>query len=218
MGAIPETARWQARPRRPPVGRPWAGRSRFARLMKFGLALIAAALIAVVVGWPGDATRDDGFRLASIFRQGDQVDEPGMVNARYVGTDGHKRPFVITAERASPVADDPDTIVLNALQADITLDNGAWLALSAKSGLFRRDLEILELHGPVSLFSDDGYEFNAESVKLDISEGKIESDRPVRGQGPLGLLDARAFHLADEGKRLVFSGGVKVVLFPGKRR
>ena len=214
MSGTGKTLRWRATPRRPPITRRSAKRSPFARLMKYLLPLIAATLVAVVVGWPDVGSRNDGLRLSFLSRQGDEVTEPGMVNARYIGTDGHNRPFVITAERATQPAGDPDTILLHALQADITLDDGAWLALTAKSGVFNRDLETLRLDGPVSLFSDQGFEFHADTVEVDLSRGTVESDRPVRGQGPLGLLDAGGFRLLDRGQRLFFSDGVKLVVFP----
>ncbi len=214
MSANPKSLRWKAVPRHPHLTRDSAKRSRFARLMKVLLPLIAAILIAVVVGWPGAGGRDDGFLLAFVSRHDSEAAKPGMVNARYVGTDGHDRPFVISASRATPAADDPNRILLEGLHADLTLERGIRLALNARSGVYHRDLETLKLHGPISLTSDDGFEFNAESAVVDLARGTVDSDRPVAVQGPFGLLDAGAFRLVDQGKRLFFSGGVKLVALP----
>ncbi len=181
--------------------------------MKLILPLVAALLVAVVVAWPGVGVRDEGFSL-SFVSGGDRASEPGMVRARYIGTDRHNRPFVITADRATQVAGDANTIVLQTLQADLTLEDGTWLALTASSGVYSRDDEILRLEGPISLFSDDGFELAAEAAEVNLSEGTVESDRSVSGQGPLGLLDAGAFRFVQEGQRLFFSDGVKVVVFP----
>jgi lipopolysaccharide export system protein LptC len=210
--------RWQATPRGLSVTRRSARRSRFVGVMKFALPLGAALLLAVVVVWSGAANRNEGFRLSFASGQGEEAPEPGMVNVRYMGTDSQNRPFVITAQRADITPGDPDTIVLHVLQADMTLENGAWIALTAESGVYRRRLETLRLEGPVSLFSDTGFEFNAETAEVDLARGSVESDRPVSGQGPFGLLDAGGFRVVDEGRRLFFSGGVKLVVFPGAQR
>ncbi len=217
-GAVEEATkpeRWQANPRGLSVTLRSARRSRFVGVMKFALPTIAALLVAAVVIWSGTATRDEGFRLSFATGQGEATPEPGMTNARYMGTDSRDRPFVITARRADITPEDPDTIVLHTLQADLTLEDGAWITLSARSGVYHRRLETLTLEGPVSLFSDRGFEFNAQSAEVDLAGGSVSSDRPVSGQGPLGLLDAGGFRVIDEGRRLFFTGGVKLVVFPG---
>jgi len=207
--------RWQADPRGLSVTWRSARRSRFVGVMKFVLPMVAALLVAAVIVWSGGASRDQGFRLSFASGEGEAVPEPGMMNARYMGTDSRNRPFVITAQRADITPEDPDTIVLHTLQADLTLESGAWIALTARSGVYHRRLETLRLEGPVSLFSDDGFEFNAQSAEVDLAGGSVASDRPVSGQGPLGLLDAGGFRVIDQGNRLFFSGGVKLVVFPG---
>lgn len=217
MTEEPKTRRWQATPGRPPITRSSTRRSRFVGLMKLVLPLSAAILVAVVVVWSGASDRDSGFRLSFVSDRADGTPSPGMVNARYVGTDRNERPFTITANRAVQVADDPDAVNLETLQADITLDDGTWLALTASSGVYRRQARTLRLEGPVNVFSDDGFHFNAEDARIDLASGTIESDRPIRGQGPLGILNANAFRTVDAGRRLFFTGEVKLVIQPGGR-
>jgi lipopolysaccharide export system protein LptC len=89
------------------------------------------------------------------------------------------------------------------------------LALTASSGVYRREAQTLRLEGPVNVFSDDGFKFDAESADIDLASGTVESDRPVRGQGPLGLLNANTFRAVGEGRRLFFTGAVKLVVLPG---
>ena len=217
MTEEPKARRWQATLGRPPVTRLSVRRSRFVGLMKLVLPLSALILVAVVVVWSGSGDRDNGFRLSFSPDGADGRPSPGMINARYVGTDRNDRPFTITADRAVQVADDPDAVNLETLQADITLDDGSWLALTASSGVYRRQARTLRLEGPVDVFSDNGFHFNAEDAEIDLASGTIESDRPVRGQGPLGILNANAFRAVDAGRRLFFMGAVKLVVLPGGR-
>ena len=129
--------RHQLRIGRSPVSLATARRSRFVGLMKWVLPIIALLLVALVVVWPEVSKRAPTLRLtiADVNVSGPTI---AMVKARYVGTDRNDQPFVITAEQATPRADDRDAIELDQLQADITLSDGRWLALSARAGLYHR--------------------------------------------------------------------------------
>lgn len=189
-------------------------RSRFVGMMKWALPISAVAMLALVAIWPGGMPTTPPMELS--FANGGKLSlDPGMVKARYVGVDDKSRPFVVTAERARPAAGDDEIILLERPEADITLNDGTWLALSATAGSYHRIHRTLDLEGPVSLFSDNGFEFTAETAHVDFAAGTVESERPVHGQGPLGLLDADRFHASDRGRRLFFTGSVRMTLYPG---
>ena len=141
-----------------------------------------------------------------------------MVNARYVGTDGNNRPFVVTADSATAEPDNPDRIRLVALQADITFDDARWVTVIADSGVYDRLAQTLRLGEAVSLYSDDGFELHAGSTLVDLEAGSAASDAPVQAQGPLGVLNANSFRIAAAGRRLHFIGAVRATIDPGARR
>ena len=190
--------------------------SRFVGLMKFGLPVAAAALVVLVVSWPETDDRDAGFRIGYSLGLGD-AEAPGMVNARYVGTDANKRPFVVTADSATPEAGNPDRITLVALQADITLDDERWVTVIAETGVYDRLAQTLRLGEAVSLYSDDGFELHAGSALIDLEAASATSDAPVQAQGPLGILTADSFRIAAAGRRLHFIGAVTATIDPGAR-
>jgi lipopolysaccharide export system protein LptC len=206
--------RHQLRVGRSPASPVLARRSRFVGLMKWVLPAVALALVAIVVVWPEVSKRAPTLLLtiADVDVSGPTI---GMVKARYVGMDRNDQPFVITAEQATPRAEDRDAIDLNQLQADIALSDGRWLALSARTGLYHRTRETLSLEGPVTLFSDDGFQVNAERADVDLATGVVVSDAPIEGQGPLGHLSARSFKAVDRGQRLFFQGDVRMTIYPG---
>ena len=189
--------------------------SRFVGLMKFLLPVAAAALVVLVVTWPEVYDRDSGFRIGytSVGRGG--AEAPGMVNARYVGTDRHNRPYVVTADTATAEPDNQDRIRLVALQAEITLDDGRWVTVIADEGIYDRAAQTLGLGDVVSIYSDDGFELHAGSAMIDLKSGAAASDAPVRAQGPLGVLTAASFQIPEGGRRLRFVGSVKVTIDPG---
>lgn len=189
--------------------------SRFVGTMKVVLPLAAAAIATLVLAWPGQE-EDDPREIALTFAQSRSTEEgvPGMANARYVGTDANNRPFLVTANQALQDAGDPDVIEMVALQADMALDNGVWMSVMASSGLYDRGRQTLQLAGPVNIFSDIGYEFHAETARVDLNTNTAESDQPVQGHGPFGTLSADSFRVVDQGKRLIFRDNVRMTIQP----
>lgn len=191
------------------------GYSRFVDLMRWLLPVIALILIAVLVGWPG-RSGDQGNLTLSFVDLGGRDEGLRMISPRYVGTDSHGQPFVITADAATQDENDPDVITLDAVEADVTLGDGRWLVLQSPTGLYNRREETLHLGEWVNIYSDDGHLFNARDVHLDLANGLASSGKPVHGQGPMGLIDAEGFRILDGGKRTRFEGGVKLLIKPGR--
>ena len=192
--------------------------SRFVGLMKFFLPVAAAALAVLVVIWPETDDRNAGFRIGYTARGLDDTEAPGMVNARYVGTDAANRPFVVTADSATAEPDNPDRIRLVALQADITLEDDRWVTVIADTGVYDRVAQTLALGDAVSLYSDDGFELHAGSALVDLEAGSATSDDPVHAQGPLGALTSDRFRVESAGRRLHFIGAVRATIDPGAGR
>lgn len=190
--------------------------SRFVGTMKVILPLAAAAITGLILAWP--AAHNDTQEIALTFAETNstEAETPGMANARYVGTDANNRPFLVTANQAIQEPDSPDLIEMLALQADMTLDNGVWMSVVASSGHYDRAQQTLRLAGPVNIFSDIGYEFHAETARIDLRNSIAESDAPVQGHGPFGILRADSFRVIDQGKRLLFHDNVRMTIRPNR--
>lgn len=191
--------------------------SRFVGAMKILLPLMAAALIGLVVAWPDESKDAAGFLLSFANTVPGDPGAPGMSEARYIGTDGNKQPFVITAEMVTPDIETPNRFLLTTLQADITFDNGTWMSLMAPTGIYDRDKELLRLPGEVDIFSDQGFELHTTGVRVDLARSVAEGDEPVQATGPLGVLEANGFRILQRDERLFFSGGVKLTARQGGR-
>jgi lipopolysaccharide export system protein LptC len=202
-------------PARPPprlsVGNPY---SMFVGLMKVVLPAMAAALILLVIAWPKLMLEDDRFRAGVALLTPDQVDNLSMLNARFEGIDEKSQPYTITANMATQSGVAEDLVDLDLPKADITLEDGAWLALTARTGQYRREGKLLDLHGSVSLFHDKGFELRSEFARIDLAGATAEGDRPVEGQGTLGHINAEGFRMLDRGERIIFTGKSRLVIFP----
>ncbi len=133
--------------------------SNFVGLMKVLLPTVAAVLIALVVAWPLLSGRDEGVPISFADVELSGPETPLMSNARYLGTDARNRPFTVTADAVTQAAEDEDTIHFTAPKADMLLDSGAWVALTADRGTLHRATNTMVLDGAVNIFSDEGYEF-----------------------------------------------------------
>lgn len=189
--------------------------TRFARFMRYLLPLVAAALVALLLLWPrlhNDLPTMPGIGVSN--QPVPEEDGSAANRAHFEGIDGKNRPFSISAERAFQPSDDSSRIVLDAPEADITLENGSWVAVSAEHGDYRQDGETLALRGQVNLFHDKGFEFYTESVDVDLDAGVASGSEAVQGQGPFGHISSEGFEVRDNGKTIIFTGKTEMVVYP----
>jgi lipopolysaccharide export system protein LptC len=188
--------------------------SRFVHLMKLVLPSIAVILAATVVILPQLQERAEGFRLGLAAISVTDSTGQKLVNARYTGSDGKKQPYTVTADTAAPLDPQSNIIALDKPKADITLENGTWIALSALGGIYSRQDQLLELSGGVNLFHDAGYEFRTTLALIDLAKGAAYGDRTVEGQGPFGSVKSDGFQVFDKGARIIFTGNATLTLYP----
>ncbi len=206
-------------PTAPPLRQPRSRRiggnySRFVGLMKLVLPAAAGVLVLMIIVWPQFEDKPDGFRLRPSSVSLETAGGQKLVNARYTGTDRRDNPFTITAKALAQRNKDDEAIELIGPTADIFLNAGSWVAVTAPIGSYRKKARILKLSGGVDLFHDDGYEFHTEVATVDLVDGIASSDRPVRGHGPFGRLRSSGFRILDGGERIQFQGRTRLQLHP----
>ena len=191
--------------------------SRFANAMRIALPIFAGAIMILVVAWPQLVERPKRFALGVSKVTVNDSGGQQIINARFTGTDQEQRPFTITADTASQALKAGGVIDLAFPKADITLQSGVWIAVSAETGVYDKKSQVLDLKGAVTLFHDMGYELHTASARVELDRGEASGSDPVSGQGPFGRLNSNGFRILDRGKRLIFSGKSKLVLFAAAR-
>lgn len=200
------------RQRKPRGLRAGGGYSRFVVWMKVLLPFFALALIVLIVIWPrlkGDDTFRIGFSSLSLTGEAG----PGMDNARYVGTDENRQPYSVTADLARLATPGGSLVDLELPKADLTLEDGTWLVLTANTGRYMRDTAILDLVGGVNLFHDTGYEITTSALTVNLKASTAEGHVPLSGHGPFGELKAQGIKLIDKGAVIYFTGPAQLVLY-----
>lgn len=185
--------------------------SRFVRVMKRTLPIVAASLTAVVLVFalvPRDLSR-----MAMKFTHlGAIENDLSMTHPRLTGTDEQGQPFVVTADTA--VQDGlGQHVQLKKVEADITLKDGTWLNIVSDAGLVDNGAHTLDLKGNIGIFSDNGYEAHAPAASVDLKTGIVHGSSHVDAQGPLGTLSADTFEIHRDKKQLFFTGNIHSVFY-----
>jgi lipopolysaccharide export system protein LptC len=140
-----------------------------------------------------------------------------MVNGRYVGSDSHGRPYTVTYDSAMQPPDGGPVDMVNPT-AELTLQNGHWVAVSADHGLYDQAGGFIDLKGHVQLFHDDGYTFTTEHAHVEFAKNLVTGDRSVEGEGPKGEVEGRGFRVVNNGESIVFTGPARLLLRPDAAR
>lgn len=188
--------------------------SLFVSLMKIVLPALAVAIILLVLVWPRIMPEDPRFRIGLSDLDPEAAGNLSMVNPRFQGRDSQDQPFSIVAEKATQPKSGTNRIDLAKPKADITLDEGTWIALTADNGIYSRTGKTLDLSGHVSLFHDQGFEMRTARARIDLEQGRASGDAPVTGQGPAGHLEAEGFRVRDRGQTIVFTGSSRLTIYP----
>ncbi len=105
-------------------------------------------------------------------------------------------------------------MALEGPKGDLTLLNGAWLAVTAYTGVYLTQGQLLDLFGDVKLFHDRGYELTTDTAHVDMTGGTAEGNDAVQGQGVFGDITSEGFRLLDHGQTIIFTGKAKLHIAP----
>jgi lipopolysaccharide export system protein LptC len=144
-----------------------------------------------------------------------QKPEPAPAPAENPDLDGDSAPAPQPAPPGT-TADGENVVNLQKLIADMTMSDGAWVAVTADHGVFHRDAGTVDLRGNVTLFHDTGLSFETDAATVDLKNDRARGDQPVEGQYPNGQLASQGFEVRDDGQTIVFTGRAYLKLFPKK--
>lgn len=189
------------------------GYTRFVRMMRLFLPLVAVGMAGLVMSWPDIEDTFEAIPQEDILPQ--NVGQNELINPRFKSRDDKSQPYEITADRAFQSAKDINIVLLEQPTADITLNDGTYLSARAEKGVYRQNAENLILDGDVTLFHDEGYEMTTARMLINMKDRKAISDRPVEGHGPAGTIQASGFQAESADNSLIFTGPAKLVLSTG---
>ncbi|WP_084536907.1 LPS export ABC transporter periplasmic protein LptC [Azospirillum halopraeferens] len=172
-------------------------RSRLVALLKVALPALALMMLALIAAWPS-LTEPPQPRIDA---DNGQLE---MIRPRYFSADEKNQPFSVIADRAERSELEPDVVVLDQPEAEMTELDGTWVTLRSDRGWYDQHTGILKMRGAVRVMRDDGNEFTTDEAFADVKAGTAWGDVSVAGQGPQGVILAEGFRMTDRGKNVVF--------------
>ena len=200
-----------------PQLRPRRGRGFSVRLLKVVLPLMMAVTLGYLVYWWLESRGSvvDPTVVATVGSN--EKAEVTVDDVKFDGKDDKGRPYSITADSASHPDGDDRHISLKKPMADITTSSGAYVALTANSGVLDRDANVVTLTGDVTLFHDNGLSFQTNSATIDLHAKTAQGSDPVEGQNGDGELVSQGFRVLDDGDTIEFTGKAYMKIYPKQK-
>jgi lipopolysaccharide export system protein LptC len=186
--------------------------SRRVALLKRLLPAAGLGLLLLIAAWPELAPLWDRMRLAFPAIDLREARELRIVNPRYAGLDRLGRPYVVTAAVGRQTPDRQDLMSLEDPRADMKAHNGADVVITAATGVYQSQAQLLDLFGDVTLTHQNGTKFLTDTARVNVSNNSAEGSDPVEGHGPSGDVKAQGFRIIDKGNTIVFTGKSDMLL------
>jgi lipopolysaccharide export system protein LptC len=187
--------------------------SSLVRSLRVLLPLSAGALLLLAIIWP-QLEFENALDVGGLPQSIDDINsaEIRMIAARVVGTDEEGRPFTLRAEEAQQLDGVLNRVVLRKPQAEIQVEDGETIQVSADEGEYSREDESMVFRRNVVLIHSLGYRIETELANVDIPAARAYGDQPVSGTGPNGTLSGSGFEILDKGKTVKVLGRSKLIL------
>jgi len=192
--------------------------SRFIAWLKIILPLVALGLFSTLFLFSRGIDPSQTIPYADVDID-ELVREQRITSPNYTGMTVDGTAVSFFADSARPDPDNPDLLTAVALKAKIDAPSGLQVDISSESGSINSTQRQSVLSGNVEVETSSGYEIFTERLTAALDGSLLETDRDVRAQGPLGIIEAgkMVLELEDAGSDtylLVFKGGVKLVYTP----
>jgi lipopolysaccharide export system protein LptC len=190
--------------------------SRRVALLKRVLPAVGLCLLLLVAAWPRLVPLWESVRLAYPMIDLREAKELRMIDPRYAGIDRLNRPYVVTAAVGRQLPDRNDLMSLDQPRAQLQLRPDAMVVVTAKTGIYQSQAQLLDLFGKVTLTHQNGTRFVTARAHVDLATNVAEGHDPVAGDGPSGNISGQGFRILDRGDTIVFTGQSHLLLRPTK--
>ncbi|TNE59633.1 MAG: hypothetical protein EP340_02215 [Alphaproteobacteria bacterium] len=185
--------------------------SKFVYIMRLTLPILAVGLIAIVLIY-SVAYKPNIQRVLEYPITGTGLGTVSMEKPHLTGLDALGRYVVVSAKSAERLAEDPDTVTLKAVNAQISKNSEVLLDLRASAGQVFSAIDTLEFGPPVAIDLPDGYSFTTDRVEIQMKNGIIRGTEPIRGDGPIGKISADSFKINRKDDVFQLQGNVHITV------
>jgi lipopolysaccharide export system protein LptC len=181
-------------------------------LLKRLLPAVGAGLLLLVAMWPRLSPLIESVRLSVAGIDLREARELKMTRPRYAGTDRLNRPYVVTAAAGRQLPSRSDLMSLEDPKAVLIAHSGAKVVLTATTGIYQSQSQLLDLFDNVVLTHQNGTRFVTQRAHANLANDTGEGHDPIEGHGPSGDVWGRGFRVLDRGDTIVFTGRSRAIL------
>lgn len=172
----------------------------------------AAAVVIAITGWIASLFTNVDLNIASVDVSGSRIT---MAQPILRGEDQDGRPYVLEAREAFQTVSANPIVDLRDLTGTIAISDDDAATVTAPQATFDSETnQIVFENGGVEVTLASGGTALLGVTQIDLEEGTLVTDEPVRVVQEQLELDAAGLDGFDGGTRLVFRGGVRMVLQP----
>src|SRR5260221_9989998 len=187
--------------------------SRRVGFLRKVLPVTAGAGVLFVVLW----TWLDPFRFASglpveLGRISISGTKLTMDAPKLKGFSRDGRPYTVTAEEAAQDLTKPNVIELSKIVGQFDLGSRGNVVLNAKTGIYDAKMEQMKLFDGIDFRSTEGHSGQLSDAFIEPRKGHLVTESPVDLFFNEGSLHGNRMEVFEQGKLIVFEGGVTMVL------
>lgn len=202
--------------RRQRAALPGSSRDTVFGLLKWLLPAAALAVLATIVILPLSKAQEFSFLLDK-----DKVamaeERLRLDNAVYRGETSKGEAFTISAAGAVQRSSAVPIVELRSLRARLNMADGPATVI-APAGRYFLERDKLQITGPVTMDSANGYSLDSATVDVDLATRAVVTRAPVTGTLPIGDFRAGNLRADIQGRKVVLAGGVHLRIRGGPGR
>ena len=188
--------------------------SRRVRFLRKAIPVFCLAAVAGPVAWgvisPFARVGAD-VQVGPISLAGTKVT---MELPRLSGFKKDGKAYEVTAEQAVQDIKTPTIVELNKLTSRMEQEAKKYARLTADWGRFDQTADRLDLKGNVRVRTDNGYEADLLSARVNVKSGEVISNEPVVVRSLTATVSADRAEMHDNGRHAIFEGRVRSVFIP----
>lgn len=185
--------------------------SRRVRFLRKAIPVFCVAAVAGPVAWGVIAP----FARVGMDVQVGPVSMAGtkitMELPRLSGFKKDGKSYEVTAQQAVQDIKTPSIVELNNLTSRMEQDAKKFARLSADWGRFDQSADNLDLKGNVRVRTDNGYEADLLSAKINVKTGDVVSIEPVVVRSVSATVTADRAEVRENGRHAIFEGRVRSI-------
>ena len=195
---------------------PGSRHDRIVKATKYGLPLLIAGLVALLVIAPFDK-RDEVSFILDKNKVGKAPERMRVEAARYSGEDDKGQKFLVAADHAVQPTSTIPLVSIEGIRASLGLARGP-LDIIALKGRYDLEQEQVQVDGPVRVSGPDGYRLQTRDVTIDLDRRTMQSTGPVNGTMELGQFSAGSLRADLDARTVNLNGGVRLKIKQGAVR